>query len=151
MEYYFIQQGVIIMGDDYFNNNIDKFLESRESFISELIKFIEIIRNTGNLRFPLNIEIPMLSVGARHTLHTYQKKGNVLVCSVGDNSLTNFKKMRIVPYESYIMPLLPELPQLPEVVPDEVPEIPLSNSNNKIIEYLTNIKDLIDKIIAEIR
>ena len=144
----------MIMDDHYFINRKDNFLQSRDSFDSELTEFVKIIRNTGNLRYPLVIELPMLSKSARHQLHTYQRKGKVTLYSVGDNHLTNFKKMRICFDNSYLESIVSHLPQqIPEIAPveEQLPQLPEENKNTKIVEYLNNIKELIDKIITEIR
>ena len=134
---YVMHEGMAIIDDSYFMRNQGKYLISRDSFDQELKDFI--LGLPKNIpKFPIIIETPILSKSNRHKFHTYERKNKIYFKSVGTSNVKEFRKMRIYIEKEYVKDYINNLAN----------DI---KNNGKIIEHLTSIKDLIDKIINEIK
>ena len=134
---YIMHEGVAIMDDSFFIRNQEKFLTSRDSFDQELKNFIMGLKKNIS-KFPIIIETPILSKKNRHIFHTFERKNKIVFKSVGTANNREFRKMRIIVEKEYVTDYI---------------DILMGNikKNNKIIEHLTSIKDLIGRIITELK
>jgi hypothetical protein len=132
-----MHEGVAIMDDSFFIRNQEKYLSSRDSFDQELKNFI--LGLPKNIpKFPIVIETPVLSKFPRHIFHTFERKNKISFESLGVANGREFKRMRITVEKEYVTDYINAL-------------MGSTNKTDKIIEHLTSIKDLIDKIITEIK
>ena len=89
------------MSSDYFIKIKDQFTESRDQFDNEMCIFINQVKNLFDINSNWTIQLPMISVNMRHLLHTFERRDNIILYSIG-NSIQGQRIMIIEPRKKYI-------------------------------------------------